>query len=129
MRFVLGLLISIAACSSRTDPSTAAGSGASEPALEKDPVLARRLIGEGATVLDVRTPEEFAEGHVDRAVNIPVEDLAGRMAEVSKLARKDQPIVVYCASGHRAGKARRELLSAGYVQVVNGGGIGDVKSP
>ena len=128
-RFVVGFLISVAACSTRTDSSSSVGSAAVAPANQKDPMLARRWIGQGAAVIDVRTAEEFAEGHVDRAINIPVEDLAARMSDVSKLAGKDQPIVVYCASGHRAGKAQRALTAAGYSKVVNGGGFDDLKSP
>jgi len=128
-RLVLGLLLAVASCSSHADPSATGGSGAVAPTIKKDPALARRLIGEGAAVIDVRTADEFAQGHVERAVNIPIEELANRMPEVGKLASKDQPIVVYCGSGFRAGKAQRELIAAGYSQVVNGGSLNDVKSP
>ena len=120
-RLVLGLLLAVASCSSHVDPPATGGSGAVAPTIKKDPALARRLIGEGAAVIDVRTADEFAQGHVER-------ELANRMSEVTKLAGKDQPIV-YCASGFRAGKAQHELIAAGYSQVVNGGGLNDVKSP
>ena len=78
-------------------------------------------------MIDVRSPEEFASGHIDRAVNIPVDELPARLDDVRKVATKDQPVVVYCASGHRAAKAKQALTAAGYSRVVNGGGFDDLK--
>jgi rhodanese-related sulfurtransferase len=75
---------------------------------------ARRLVGAGAVLLDVRTPEEFADGHVDGARNIPVQGLAGRLAEVGD---KGTPVVVYCRSGGRSATAARMLKGAGYTTV------------
>jgi phage shock protein E len=79
-----------------------------------DPSEARRLVGEGAALVDVRTPAEFASGHLDEAVNIPLQQLADRLGE---LPAKDQPIVVYCRSGARSGNAKRMLGSRGYTAV------------
>jgi phage shock protein E len=95
----------------------------------KDPETARKLIAAGAVVVDVRTPEEFAEEHLPQATNIPVQDFEKRIAEVEKLAGgdKSRPIVVYCAAGSRAARAKNQLESAGYTQVVNGGGFDDVR--
>lgn len=59
-------------------------------------------------ILDVRTPAEFAQKHVPDAVNIPVEELEGRIDEVPA----DRPVVVYCRSGVRAGKAGAMLNQA-----------------
>jgi rhodanese-related sulfurtransferase len=75
---------------------------------------ARRLVAAGARLVDVRTPGEFAAGHLPGAVNIPVQELDRRMAE---LDAKDRPIVLYCRSGNRSGQAARMLESAGYSQV------------
>lgn len=75
---------------------------------------ARRLVENGARLVDVRTPEEFAVAHVPGAVNIPVQDLGRRMEE---LEPKDQPVVVYCQSGNRSGRAARLLEDAGYTKV------------
>ena len=61
-------------------------------------------------VLDVRTPEEFASGHVPGAVNIPYDQVASRVAEIPK----DKEVVLYCRSGRRAGLAAAELEKAGY---------------
>lgn len=125
-RLALVTALVVAACSSSSEPpkpTTAA------PARKKDPAAARKLIGAGAVVLDVRSTEEYGAGHLPNAANIPVDELAGRLDEVAKLTGGDlkKPVVVYCASGHRAGKAQQVLDGAGYAQVVNGGGLDDLQ--
>lgn len=85
-----------------------------------DGVGARRLVSEGALLLDVRTPEEFTEGHLPGAVNIPVHDLSGRLGELSD---RERAIVVYCRSGMRSGRAAGVLRRAGYRTVHNLGGL------
>jgi rhodanese-related sulfurtransferase len=75
---------------------------------------ARRLVESGARLVDVRTPAEFAAGHIPGAVNIPVQELERRMRE---LEPKDRPIVLYCRSGNRSGRAARMLKSAGYTNI------------
>ena len=71
--------------------------------------------------IDVRTAEEYAAGHVSEAVNIPYEEIAGRVAEVT--SDKDDLIYVYCRSGRRSGIAKKALENAGYGNVVNVGGF------
>lgn len=95
----------------------------------KDPAGAKKLIASGATVLDVRTADEFASGHVAGAVNIPVAELGHRMGEVAALVKTDKsaPLVVYCASGRRSTQAQQELSAAGYSRVVNGGAFDDLQ--
>ncbi len=61
-------------------------------------------------VLDVRTPQEYAEGHVPGAVNVPQDQLASRLAEVPK----DKDVVIYCKSGRRAALAADVLAANGY---------------
>ena len=68
-----------------------------------------------ALVLDVRTPEEYASGHVPGARNLPIDQLAGRSGELA--AWRDQPVVVYCERGPRAAKAAAELAAAGFTSV------------
>ena len=75
---------------------------------------ARRLVESGARLVDVRTPEEFAAGHISGAVNIPVQELDRRMGE---LEPKEGAVVVYCRSGNRSASAARVLKSAGYAKV------------
>ncbi len=81
---------------------------------------ARQLVGEGALLLDVRTPEEFRQGHLDGAVNIPVQELARRLAELEPKAR---PLVVYCAAGMRAQSAVELLVRQGFEKVLCLGGM------
>jgi phage shock protein E len=64
-------------------------------------------------VLDVRTPQEYAEGHVPGAVNVPHDQLASRLAEVPK----DKDVVVYCRSGRRSDLAADVLATHGYSRV------------
>jgi rhodanese-related sulfurtransferase len=80
---------------------------------------ARRLVAEGALLLDVRTPAEFASGHVDGALNIPVQELGARVSEVGP---KDRAVVVYCRSGGRSCAAAGLLKNAGY-DVLDVGGM------
>lgn len=96
----------------------------------KDPAAARKLLAAGAVVIDVRTPEEYAGAHLPQAINIPVQVLPDRMPEVEKLVAGDKarPIVVYCAAGARAAKAKAALDAAGYSAVVNGGGLDDLRA-
>jgi rhodanese-related sulfurtransferase len=61
-------------------------------------------------LLDVRTPQEYAEGHIAGAVNVPYDQLATRLAEVPK----DKDVVLYCRSGRRAGIAADVLAANGY---------------
>lgn len=77
---------------------------------------ARALVKQGAQLVDVRTREEFAQGHLPGAKNLPVEALAGRTRE---LGSKDKPVVVYCRSGARSGQAASLLRAAGFKKVVN----------
>jgi len=87
----------------------------------------RTVVGEkialGAVVVDVRTKGEFASGAYPKAKNIPLVSLADRLAELPK----NKPIVVYCASGARASQAARILLGAGFADVVNAGGLSDLR--
>ncbi|GAB4114970.1 MAG: hypothetical protein Kow001_16220 [Acidobacteriota bacterium] len=95
---------------------------------DHDPTLAKRLVEEeGALVLDVRTPREFQSGHVPQAHNIEISQLSSRLDEVRKLVNGDtsRPIVVYCAAGVRAAKAKRILMQAGFTRVTNLGGVQD----
>jgi rhodanese-related sulfurtransferase len=71
--------------------------------------------GDPPLVLDVRTPEEFAEGHVPGAVNIPQDELGRRIQELAQ--RRRQEVVVYCERGPRAAKAAVVLAGAGFSDV------------
>ena len=75
---------------------------------------ARQLVQAGARLVDVRTPSEFASGHIPGAINIPLQQLDSRLTE---LQPKDTPLVVYCRSGNRSGNATRMLKNAGFAAV------------
>jgi phage shock protein E len=124
-RILLLVLISLAGCS-RSDP-TSEHPGVAK--LGKDPATARSLIASGAIVIDVRTTDEYASDHLRNAVNLPVQELPSRLGEIDKLVAGDKarPIVVYCAAGTRAAKAKSQLEAVGYTHVVNGGGLDDLR--
>ncbi len=81
---------------------------------------ARALVAKGATLLDVRSPEEFGGGHIDGAINIPIQELSGRMDELDD---KNHEIVVYCQSGARSAMAKRLLERDGFTSVHDLGGL------
>lgn len=74
-------------------------------------------------LIDVRSPEEFAHGHVAGAVNLPHDTIAERIAEVAP--DPDTPIRLYCRSGRRAALAEQALRARGYREVHNLGGLAD----
>ena len=74
----------------------------------------------GGVLLDVRTPEEFREGHIPGAVNVPLHTME-KTANVVK--DKDTPLFVYCRSGVRSRQAVSALQHMGYTHVKNLGGI------
>ncbi len=75
---------------------------------------AKRLVTEGASLLDVRTPEEFAAGHLDGATNFPLQRLeAGEAPAIER----DRPVIVYCHTGRRSAKSAAALLKLGFTQV------------
>jgi rhodanese-related sulfurtransferase len=97
------------------------------PYADRDPALAKQLVDGGALLLDVRTPEEYASGHVAGAVNISHDEVAGRIGEIEGLVDGDKhkPVVIYCRSGGRAGMAKKDLTAAGFDRVTNLGGLED----
>lgn len=74
-------------------------------------------------ILDVRTQEEFDTGHIKNAVLLPDTDIKQRASTV--LPDKKKQILVYCRSGRRSAIASQELISMGYTNVVDFGGIID----
>jgi rhodanese-related sulfurtransferase len=78
-------------------------------------ILAIPAEGDGPVLVDVRTPSEYASGHVPRAINIPVSEVAHRLSEL--VPHKEQSVVLYCEQGGRALKAAAILVSAGFPKV------------
>ena len=75
------------------------------------------------TIIDVRTPAEFAGQNVPGAINIPLDEVAQRINELKELPK---PIIAYCRSGNRSGMALAILKQNGIAEAVNGGGIEDM---
>ena len=76
-------------------------------------------------ILDVRRPDEFSEGHIPNAINVPNENIGN--TEISELPNKEQLILVYCRSGRRSKEASQKLFKLGYTNIVEFGGIIDWK--
>ena len=76
-------------------------------------------------ILDVRRPDEYAEGHIPGAINVPNEEIG--TAEIAELPDKSQLILVYCRSGRRSKEASEKLVKLGYTNIVEFGGILDYK--
>lgn len=79
------------------------------------------LVEQGTLLIDVRSEEEFAEGHLSGAINIPHTELAQLMEAIG--SDFNRPVVVYCRSGNRSGKAKTSLEEQGYSAVFNGTGF------
>jgi rhodanese-related sulfurtransferase len=77
---------------------------------------ARGMVKAGAVLLDVRTREEFARGHLDAAKNIPVQELQQRVAEVGPATTS---VVVHCHAGQRSRMATQILRAAGFQDVLD----------
>ncbi len=117
------LLALVFACSSAPSPAApvpaaapTAQAATPSPVARKDADLAAfraaRDAGTVGMLLDVRTPAEFAEGHVPGAVNLPIDALASRMGELAGARGKD--LYVICAVGGRSALAADQLAAAGF---------------
>ncbi len=106
MKFLIAsLLLFTGACPKATPPASSATKVA-----QVDGAAAKKIVADGGLLLDVRSPEEFADGHIEGARNIPVNEIGAALATLPK----DKAIVVYCAVGRRAAKAADELAGAGF---------------
>lgn len=77
-------------------------------------------------LLDVRNPDEFASGHVQGSINIPLSLLPLKFTEIAP--DKARQIVAYCRSGARSGMAQQFLQGQGYEKVINGGSVESMAS-
>lgn len=105
---------------------TACGSASSELSFQQismDAAITQMAEEDNFILLDVRTPEEFADGHIPGAINIPNESIVEN--DITELPDKEQRIYVYCRSGNRSKQASAKLVNLGYTNVVEIGGIID----
>lgn len=77
----------------------------------------KKMVEQGATIIDVRTPAEFQSGHPKNAKNIPLQNIESRINEIKKMK---QPIIVCCASGMRSATAK-SILEKNGIEVHNAG--------
>ena len=92
----------------------------SAPRARIEPTEGKSRVAHGALLVDVRSPEEFASGHVEGARNIPQEQIERRLSEFGD--DRSREIVVYCGSGRRAALAQETLSAHGFISVFNAGG-------
>jgi len=83
-------------------------SGAKVSALQATQLINR----EKGVILDVRSADEFAGGHIREAKNIPLKELSGRIEELDKF--KNRPVIIVCAKGLQSNKAAAQLKKAGF---------------
>ena len=100
-----------------------AGQEVSYRQINMDEAIAMMEEESGYIILDVRTPEEFAEKHIPGAINVANETIG--TDEIPELPDKDQLILVYCRSGNRSKQASEKLAALGYTNIVEFGGIND----
>ena len=81
------------------------------------------LLRKGAVIVDVRTPGEYKSGHIKGSLNIPVDQIRSKTAELKK---KGKPVITCCRSGSRSAMARTILTSAG-IECYNGGAWDSLK--
>jgi rhodanese-related sulfurtransferase len=89
------------------------------PLIEPAQVRGLMSLGGKLTIVDVRTPEEFAQGHINGAILMPLDKLPNTFTTLPKQGK----LIVYCRSGHRSGQAVQFLAAHGYSNAVsmNGG--------
>lgn len=83
---------------------------------------ARDYLRQGAKIIDVRSPAEFRDQHLPKAINIPLGELEERIGRVAP--NKDEILLLHCLSGGRSGIGRRVLKGMGYTRVFNLGSFG-----
>jgi phage shock protein E len=113
---LVGALLGGAGVSLAADPAPVAAATAPAELISQADLLARlEKKDAGLVVLDVRTPEEFAAGHVPGARNVSHDQLPAKLAELASL--KDKEVVLYCRSGRRTALAEQTLRGAGFTRL------------
>jgi len=120
---ILSVIMILSGCtpSSEKDPD-AATAYTSVPMTDAEKLMQKE---DGHILIDVRTQEEYAEGHIPYAINIPLDSIVSDMSEL--LPDKQQILLVYCRSGNRSKQAAAKLSDLGYTNIYEIGGIIDWK--
>lgn len=111
---LLGVLFILAACGGASDPDStvAVETLPADVTVQQVAALADQP---GVTVLDVREPWEYEEGHIPGVTLIPMGEVAARLDEIPR----DQPVIVTCRSGNRSGQIATFLRDQGYDNIHN----------
>lgn len=119
LTMILAMLMALTACTSSAshETQTAQQEQNSQTQQQSQPKQAGIWI-------DVRTFDEYQSGHLKGSLNIPVEMIADKIADIEP--NKNAPIHLYCRSGNRAEVARQTLINMGYTHVVNHGGYDEL---
>lgn len=120
----------LVACGSADDvprvvPTAQAAQSAQAAAQEETVRQALVQVRAGALLVDVRSPEEFQDGHLPGATNIPHTEIVAGLAALG--VPETSPVVLYCRSGNRSGMAMAGLQEAGYERVMNAGGYATLR--
>lgn len=110
------------ACTPAPQPSGTSAAAASRRDVDIETFAKAKAAGEVPVLIDVRSPAEYAGGHVAGAQLIPLNTLSSRMDELA--AHKDGPVYVICQSGGRSARAADQLAKAGFDAVNVQGGTG-----
>lgn len=113
---LVGLFLVFSKPSDSTAPQNTATSEVSLSTFETD-------VASGTPLIDVRTPEEYKDGHIQGSLNLPLDTIkAGAVPE----AEKQEKIYLYCRSGNRSAEAKSILEKSGYTNIVDLGGMNEV---
>lgn len=118
--FTSALFVSACSQANTNQPSNISTTTASVPAT----ATTNQAVKAEGVWIDVRTSDEYSAGHIDEAINIPFDEIADKIAQVT--TDKNALINLYCKSGRRAGIAKTELEKLGYTNVTNHGGYDDL---
>ena len=106
---IIAFVLFLVGCSSNGTNSTRSYENISTD--EAQSMIAKKEVD----IIDVRTPEEFASGHVPEAVNLPLQDLESRVFTLDK----NKSYLIVCRSGNRSGQASEILVSKGFSHIYN----------
>lgn len=128
MRRWMTIALFVSACGGAAEPTAApekpgaeAPKAAAGSRSDVDVDGLKQALADGASLIDVRTPAEFAEGHVPGAVNVPLQELSASHEGVAK-HDKSKPLYVVCRSGGRSSRASDQLAKEGFTTVNITGG-------
>lgn len=118
---VLGVVWYFAGPNRKVTSAAEAGAVASMSGEDLNKIMEDNNEKEKYLVIDVRSADEYNAGHVKHAINIPVDELEGRLSEIN--GWKDKPVVTICNTGKKSAKAADILVKAGFTKVYNAAGV------